>query len=228
MQRYVYFFRKKVLTVLFMELFLIIGAIETVAASLQITPIAIKGKVVDENDDPLPGATIAVKGTPRGVLSDVDGSFNIDVPAGSVLDISYVGYQVFSVVAMESSEVYVKLNPQTNELEEVTVVGFGRQKKESVISSIQTVNVKDLQVPSSNLTTAFSGRIAGLISYQTPDVLLTGTTSAIMGSLTSVTTDRRSLIRDTAGDFSHPSEWDGTCLKNRFGKRQDYIDTLVN
>ena len=52
-------------------------------------------------------------------------------------------------------------------LEEVTIVAFGKQKKESVISSIQTVHVKDLRVPSSNLTTALSGRIAGVISYQT-------------------------------------------------------------
>jgi TonB-linked SusC/RagA family outer membrane protein len=146
---------------------LIIGHIEAETALLQTTPVAIRGKIVDENDDPLPGVTIAVKGSPRGVLSDVDGSFSIDVPEGSVLDISYIGYQTFSVVAMESSEVYIKLRPQMNELEEVTVVGFGRQKKESVISSIQTVNVKDLHVPSSNLTTAFSGRIAGIISYQT-------------------------------------------------------------
>ena len=61
----------------------------------------------------------------------------------------------------------VTLTEKVDELEEVTIVAFGRQKKESVISSITTVNAKELKVPSSNLTTAFAGRVAGLISYQT-------------------------------------------------------------
>ena len=61
----------------------------------------------------------------------------------------------------------VTLKEKEDMLEEVTIVAFGKQKKESVISSIQTVHVKDLRVPSSNLTTALSGRIAGVISYQT-------------------------------------------------------------
>src|SRR5690606_18075458 len=61
----------------------------------------------------------------------------------------------------------VALVPVSDELEEVTVVAFGTQKKESVVASITTVNTKDLLVPSSNLTASFAGKIPGLISYQT-------------------------------------------------------------
>jgi TonB-dependent SusC/RagA subfamily outer membrane receptor len=60
----------------------------------------------------------------------------------------------------------VSLKPKTNELDEVTIVAFGKQKKESVIGSITTVNVKDLKIPSSNLTTALAGNMAGIIAYQ--------------------------------------------------------------
>jgi TonB-linked SusC/RagA family outer membrane protein len=80
---------------------------------------------------------------------------------------SYIGYETLQVKVGNQTYISVKLEPKRNELDEVTVVAFGKQKKESVISSIQTVNVKELRVPSSNLTTAFAGKIPGIISYQT-------------------------------------------------------------
>ncbi|MDR1864454.1 MAG: TonB-dependent receptor [Bacteroidales bacterium] len=129
--------------------------------------ITIKGVVLDENDEPLPGVTIQLKGTTRGVLTDLDGTFVITARPLDELEISFIGYRSTSIVVTESGEITISLIPKANELEEVTIVAFGKQKKESVISSIQTVNVKDLHVPSSNLTTAFAGRMAGVISYQT-------------------------------------------------------------
>jgi len=126
----------------------------------------VTGTVLDENDETMPGATIQVKGSTRGVTTDNDGSFSIEVAPNDVLLISYLGYESKSVPVGKQTFISVKLEPKKNELEEVTVVAFSKQKKESVISSIATVNVKDLKLPSSNLTTAFAGRIAGLISYQ--------------------------------------------------------------
>ncbi|MDR1668320.1 MAG: TonB-dependent receptor [Bacteroidales bacterium] len=129
--------------------------------------ITVKGRVVDETGAPLPGATIIIAGTTRGVLTDTDGSFTLKTKPEDQIDVSFVGYQTASIVVTEDAEIEIILVPLANELEEVTIVAFGKQKKESVISSIQTVNVKDLRVPSSNLTTAFAGRMAGVISYQT-------------------------------------------------------------
>ncbi|MDR0712793.1 MAG: TonB-dependent receptor [Bacteroidales bacterium] len=101
------------------------------------------------------------------VITDIDGSFTINVKPDDVLEISFVGYETQTVMVGERKVLAVQLKSKTDELEEVTIVAFGKQKKESVISSITTVASKDLKVPSSNLTTAFAGRVAGLISYQT-------------------------------------------------------------
>ncbi|MDR2774241.1 MAG: SusC/RagA family TonB-linked outer membrane protein [Tannerella sp.] len=139
------------------------GAVTTTPKSKS---IQITGSVFDENNEPVPGATIIVKGTTRGVITDVDGTFTIQATPEDQLEISYLGYQVLTVPVGKQTFIRVTLKPQTNELDEVTIVAFGKQKKESVISSITAVNVKDLKVPSSNLTTAFAGRMAGLISYQ--------------------------------------------------------------
>lgn len=126
----------------------------------------ITGTVVDENDEPLPGASIVVKGTTRGVMTDMDGSFSIKVQPEDQLDVSFIGYQVYSIIVGEQTEITVKLTPKVNELDEVTVVAFAKQKKESVLASITTINPSELKVPSSNLSTALAGRISGLVSYQ--------------------------------------------------------------
>lgn len=126
-----------------------------------------KGKVVDETGDPLPGVTILVVGTPRGVITDIDGGFEFpNVKLGSELKFSFLGMEDY-FQTFEGKEITVILKQKASELDEVTVVAFSKQKKESVISSISTVSTKDLKVPSSNLTTAFAGKVAGLISYQT-------------------------------------------------------------
>jgi TonB-linked SusC/RagA family outer membrane protein len=133
----------------------------------QHAPKTITGIVYDENGEGIPGATVGVKGTSRGVMADMDGSFSLDALPTDVLEVYYLGYQSYTISVGDQKRIVVLLKPKTNELDEVTIVAFGKQKKESVISSISTINTKDLRVPSSNLTTAFAGRIAGMISYQT-------------------------------------------------------------
>ena len=138
-------------------------------ASLPITQQQkkITGKVIDELGEPLPGVAIQVKGTPRGVTTDIDGSFGIDVRDADILVFSYLGMQDQEVPVANKKQLFVTLKEKTDELEEVTVVAFAKQKKESVLASVTTVKVDELKVPSSNLTTALAGRMAGLISYQT-------------------------------------------------------------
>ncbi|GAP72693.1 TonB dependent receptor [Candidatus Symbiothrix dinenymphae] len=96
----------------------------------------------------------------------MDGSFKIDVSPTDVLEVSFLGYDTYTVAVGDKASFVIPLKPKSNELDEVTVVAFGKQKKESVISSISTINTKDLKVPSSNLSTALAGRMSGLISYQ--------------------------------------------------------------
>jgi TonB-linked SusC/RagA family outer membrane protein len=136
------------------------------ALSLSAQQNAVTGVITDETGEPLPGATIQVQGSTRGVSTDVDGSFTINVKPDDVLEISFVGYKTQAVAVGERKVLAVQLNPKVDELEEVTVVAFAKQKKESVIASITTVRPGDLKAPTSNLSTALAGRIAGMISYQ--------------------------------------------------------------
>ncbi|MDR0864234.1 MAG: TonB-dependent receptor [Candidatus Symbiothrix sp.] len=128
--------------------------------------VTVTGIVTDETGETVPGASVVVKGTPRGVTTDVDGTYTIQAFPTDVLEFSFLGYQRQSVTIGEKRQINVSLKPQENELDEVTIVAFGKQKKESVLASITTVKPSELKVPSSNLTTAFAGRVAGLISYQ--------------------------------------------------------------
>jgi TonB-linked SusC/RagA family outer membrane protein len=132
------------------------------------TPGTVNGKVTDDLGEPLAGAVVQIVGDTKGWVTDGSGSFTLsNVKAGTKLEISYIGMERKVVEYKGETALNITLEPKSNELDEVTVVAFGKQKKESVISAIQTVNVKELRVPSSNLTTAFAGRIAGMISYQT-------------------------------------------------------------
>ncbi|GHT50831.1 SusC/RagA family TonB-linked outer membrane protein [Bacteroidia bacterium] len=127
----------------------------------------ITGFVYDETGDGVPGSTITIKGSSRGVVTDIDGSFKIDVSPTDVLEVSFLGYDLYSETVGNKASFEITLKPKANELDEVTVVAFGKQKKESVVASITTIAAKDLQIAGSNLTTAFAGKIPGLISYQT-------------------------------------------------------------
>lgn len=124
------------------------------------------GKVTTADGGPLPGVTITVVGTTRGVITDVDGSYSISVKPTDKLVFSFIGMdsQIIDVGSQKSVNVVMK--EKTEEMAEVTVVAFAKQKKESVLASITTVDVGELKVPSSNLTTALAGRMSGLISYQ--------------------------------------------------------------
>ena len=129
--------------------------------------ITVRGKVIEkETGDPLPGVSIIVEKSTKGVISDLDGSYEIKVGAGNKLVYSFVGKQTQTIAVGGRTKIDVALADQGNELENVTVVAYGKQKKESVVSSITTVRVDDLKVPSSNLTTSFAGNIAGMVAYQ--------------------------------------------------------------
>lgn len=127
----------------------------------------VRGKVTEaETGDPLPGVTIVVDKSTRGVTTDIDGTFEIRVSPTDNLIFSFLGMETQTIEVLNKSFIEVSMSPATSELDEVTVVAFGKQKKESVIGAITTVNPSELKVPSSNLTTALAGNMAGIIAYQ--------------------------------------------------------------
>lgn len=121
----------------------------------------------EETGQPLPAATVSIDGTTRGVITDLDGSFEISgVKPTDKLKIEFVGKEPQVIEVGDRKNIMVKLKDMANELEGTTIVAFGKQKKESVIGSISTIDVATLKVPSSNLTTALAGNVAGVIAYQ--------------------------------------------------------------
>ena len=100
-------------------------------------------------------------------MTDLDGSFELTgVKPTDKLKFECLGKETQVLQVGTMTNFVVKLKNAANELDEVTVVAFGKQRKESVIGSISTVDVKTLKVPSSNLTTALAGNVAGVIAYQ--------------------------------------------------------------
>lgn len=126
----------------------------------------IKGKVTDQDGKPLPGVTIVVVGTTRGVITNNDGTYTIDAKPSDRLAYSFIGMESQIIDVGNRNSIDVQMGEKIDELEEVTVVAFAKQKKESVLSSISTINPAELKIPTSNLTTALAGRLAGIISYQ--------------------------------------------------------------
>ncbi|MBC5621409.1 SusC/RagA family TonB-linked outer membrane protein [Butyricimonas hominis] len=129
--------------------------------------LKISGRIVDEKGNPVAGATVMIVGTTQGVASDGEGQYTIAAKPDDVLRVSFIGYKTVTVDVKGKSKLNVTLNPTEENLEEVTVVAFGEQKKESVVSSITTVRPMDLKSSSSDLTSSFAGKIAGIIGWQT-------------------------------------------------------------
>ena len=130
--------------------------------------ISVTGSIVDEDGNPIAGVAVVEKGDPaNGVVSNSNGEFSIRVPdRESVLVISFLGYESQEMVVGDRRILTVILKTAAQEVEDVVIVGFGTQKKESLVSSISTVKPSELKGPTSNLTTMLGGQIAGMISYQ--------------------------------------------------------------
>ena len=130
--------------------------------------ILVTGKVVDKQGVPLPGVTILVKGTANGVSTTFEGNYALKADTeNDVLQFSYIGFESQNIIISNQSIVNVILQESLESLDEVQVVAFQKQKKNSVIGSINTINPSELKIPSSNLTNSLAGRMAGMISYQT-------------------------------------------------------------
>jgi tonB-linked outer membrane protein, susC/ragA family len=129
--------------------------------------IAVTGRVVDEKGNPIPGASVLIQGTTQGVATDTDGNYTINVHPTDALRVSFIGYKTEVVPLKGKTKLNIRLNPTAENIEEVTVVAFGEQKKESVVSAITTVDARTLKSSSSDLTTQFAGKISGMIGWQT-------------------------------------------------------------
>ena len=130
--------------------------------------ILVTGKVVDKQGQPLPGVTIQIEGTSSGTSTTFEGNYALKAnDKNDVLNFSYIGFVSQNITISDQSIVNIIMQENLESLEEVQVVAFQKQKKNSVIGSINTINPSELKIPSSNLTNSLAGRMAGMISYQT-------------------------------------------------------------
>ncbi len=125
----------------------------------------VKGKVSDAGGAPIPGVTIVEKGTSNGVISDSNGMYQISIQKaqGAVLVFTFIGMEPQEVSVGGKTTIDIMLKESTVDLDEVVVVGYGTQKKASVVAAIATISAAEIvQSPSSNLTIGMAGKLPGL------------------------------------------------------------------
>ena len=125
--------------------------------------VAVKGKIVDETGMPVPGATILIKGTSKATATNFDGDYEIKAPSNGKLTISFIGYNTIEEAINGRNQIDVKLKTQSQDLNEVVVVGYGTQKKSVVTGAISSIKAKDLEnLPITRVEQSLQGRTSGL------------------------------------------------------------------
>ncbi len=152
-------------------LFLCINNFQVVASNKYFKePIqqrTITGVVKDNYGVPLPGANVIVKGTSNGVVTNFDGEFELRInESAKIIVISFIGFENQEITIGDKSVFNIILNENQEALDEVVVVGFGTQKKASMVSSITSISPKEIKGPTSNLTNMLAGRVAGMVAIQ--------------------------------------------------------------
>ncbi|MBD8387171.1 TonB-dependent receptor [Dysgonomonas sp. BGC7] len=129
--------------------------------------ITITGLVTDGDGNPLIGVTVSVKGTTTGVMTDLEGRYSIRVPEGKSLEFTYIGFNTETrEIKKGETSINIRMVESSVDLEDVVIIGYGQQKKESVVSAINTVTSKELAVTGRSLANSIAGQIAGVIAIQ--------------------------------------------------------------
>jgi TonB-linked SusC/RagA family outer membrane protein len=127
----------------------------------------VSGVIKDSQGEAMIGVSVSEKGTGNGAVSDVNGAYQLNVRAGAILQFNYVGY-VTVEITVGSANVYSVTMMENTQLEEIVVVGYGQQKKESVVGAISQINNMELlKSPAANISQAIAGKLPGVITSQT-------------------------------------------------------------
>lgn len=136
--------------------------------SLFAQKLSVTGNVKDVTGETIIGASVLVKGTTNGTITDFDGNFTLsDVDKGSIIEVSYIGYTTQSITVNDASPLNIILKEDAETLEEVVVVGYGVQKKANLTGAVTSMKSDELvKSRAANATTALIGQMPGLISKQ--------------------------------------------------------------
>lgn len=155
--------RKKVLALLLFTFF-------SVISSYAQSEITINGKIVDAKNLPLPGASITVKGTSTSASTDMDGKFEISAPSDGTLTVSFIGFKNKEIAINGKKSIIIDLEDDVSVLDEIVVVGYGKQNKKSITGAISSVTAADIDKVHAGATVgaALAGKMAG-VSYRMSD-----------------------------------------------------------
>jgi TonB-linked SusC/RagA family outer membrane protein len=129
--------------------------------------VMVRGKVTNEKNDPLEGVTVTEKGTKNGTMTNATGQFTILVAnEEAVLQFSFIGHQPREMVVAKQATLTVTLQSLANDLKDVVIVGYGRQRKIETLGAQSNLDVADLKQPVANISTVLAGRISGLVGVQ--------------------------------------------------------------
>lgn len=126
----------------------------------------VSGQVIDTNGEPIIGATVTIKGTVQGVLTDIDGRYSIKTNEGATLEFRYIGYNSVEQEVKKGNVINVTMNESNVNMDEVVIVGYGSQKKESVTSSVNSIKPAEIAIPTRSLSNMLAGEVAGVIAIQ--------------------------------------------------------------
>lgn len=122
----------------------------------------VKGKIVDENGEPMIGVTVRVNGGKAATVTDLDGNFSLNARPGDMLEISYVGYKTANVRA-KSSAMNIQMEADVTGLDDVVVIGYGTVKKRDLTGAVTTMKNEDITIaPTGNVMEALQGKVAGM------------------------------------------------------------------
>ncbi|MDR0845492.1 MAG: carboxypeptidase-like regulatory domain-containing protein, partial [Tannerella sp.] len=129
----------------------------------------VSGLVTDETGESLPGVNISIKGTTTGVISDINGNYSISVPGrDATLVFSYIGYATQEVAVKDQRTINVRLNEDSQQIEEVVVIGYGTVKKSNLTSSVSKIGNESItERPITQLSDALAGQLAGVRAQNT-------------------------------------------------------------
>jgi TonB-dependent starch-binding outer membrane protein SusC len=193
---------------------------QTVAPALPIQveeTMRISGIVVeDRNDEPMIGVRIVVKGDTKGVITDVNGRFDLDTEKGKILVLSYLGFNDKTITVNQADMGTIRMEENTNQLKEIVVIGYGSQKRSDLTGALSSVSEKELkQLPSTGLDQALQGRAAGVYVTQNSGAPGGGVSIRIRGIGSTLAAeplyviDGVPVVNDNRGTSNNLSELDG-------------------
>jgi TonB-linked SusC/RagA family outer membrane protein len=192
------------------------------------TAKVVKGKIVDENGEPLIGVNVAIDGTTTGTITDFDGNFSMSAFANSTLKVSYIGYAT-QLIAVSNKDFYsITMRPDNEVLDEVVVTALGiKRETKSLTYNVQEMKAADLTtVKDASFMNSLAGKIAGVTINQSASGI-GGSTRVVMRGLKSITNDNNALyVIDGIPMASMRSNQDKSFYENADGGDSDGISSI--